>query len=93
MIFIIFFLQSDLYLQSQPTQNSPTLSSDPLSDTISTCSLCQAGKMVTISKADSLDGQTEDYPISLYFHHSQCYHASCANFWLNVVQEQLPMVN
>lgn len=63
---------------------------DVLSDSISKCSLCLEAKRVAIPQSLALDGRGEEYALRLLFHRGQSYHASCANFWCNAVQEELP---
>ncbi|XP_064393729.1 synergin gamma-like isoform X2 [Halichondria panicea] len=85
-------VMEELYSETTPTEEGVTDVSDVLSDSISKCSLCLAGKSVNIAARNSLDRKVEDYPLTLLFHNGQTYHASCANFWINVVQEELPVV-
>ncbi len=81
-----------LYSETTPTNEGVTAVNDVLSDTISKCSLCLTSKNVTISASNSLDNRPEDYPLTLLFHNGHTYHASCANFWINVVQDELPVL-
>ena len=86
-----------LYLPLQKNLYSETVKIEPeevdvLSGTISTCSICLMSKTVSISSFLSLDGK-EEYSVPLLFHQGQCYHATCANFWINVVQEELPVLS
>ena len=81
--------QSQLYTDTTP---ACVKEEDVLSDSISKCSLCVSSKTVSIPPHLSLDGKKEDYTMSLLFHGGQSYHPSCANFWLNVVQEELPVL-
>ena len=81
------FVQAQLYADTAPACEAEE---DVLSDSISKCSLCLTSKNVTIPPHLSLDGKKEEYTVPLLFHGGQSYHPSCANFWLNVVQEELP---
>lgn len=49
-------------------------------------------KMITIPSSFSLDREEEEYKLGMLFHNGQTYHAPCANFWSNVVQEELPVL-
>lgn len=84
--------QEQLYRETHPTamEEEAVAEGDFLSDTISRCSLCLVGKVVSIPAAFSLTGSPENYPLPLLFHEGQMYHPTCANFWINVVQEKLP---
>ena len=81
--------QSQLYAETTP---ACVEEEDVLSDSISKCSLCLSSKNVSIPPHLSLDGKKEEYTSSLLFHSGQSYHSTCANFWLNVVQEELPVL-
>lgn len=90
----MFFLfppcpQTQLYAETTP---ACVEEEDVLSDSISKCSLCLSSKSVSIPPHLSLDGRKEEYTSPLLFHSGQSYHSTCANFWLNVVQEELPML-
>ena len=86
------FTQEQLYKETHPVgmEEDTRSGSDFLSDTISRCSVCLVGKAVSIPAAFSLTGAPENYPLPLLFHEGQMYHPTCANFWINVVQEKLP---
>ena len=84
-------LQEQLYTDSVPVvADEGKEDGDFLSDTISRCSICLAGKEVCIPAIYSLTGKPENYPLQLLFHEGQTFHSTCANFWTNVVQERLP---
>lgn len=85
-------LQEQLYKETVPVLSEEKVGDggDFLSDTISKCSLCMIGKEMTIPAASSLTGCAESYSLSLVFHEGQMCHSTCANFWINVVQEKLP---
>ena len=84
-------LQEQLYLETAPRPlKDETESVDVLSDSISKCSLCLEAKRVVIPPTLALDGKGEEYGLQLLFHKGQSYHATCANFWCNAVQEELP---
>ena len=84
---VCLLLQTQLYADTTP---ACVEEEDVLSDSISKCSLCVSSKTISIPPHHSLDGKKEDYTMPLLFHGGQSYHPSCANFWLNVIQEELP---
>lgn len=91
---LLFSSQEELYKSTNPVASEEQAEEgDFLSDTISRCSLCLVGKSVSIPSALSLTLQPETYSLPLLFHEGQMYHAACANFWVNVVQEKLPDLN